>query len=208
MSNKKIAIIGASGHGKVIADIAELNGYLVEFYDDNYPKKIAVEHWPVLGNTADCIENSKRYFGVVVGIGNNVIRKDKILLLQSRNINCPSLIHPSSVISQYSSIALGTIVMAGAIVNAFTNIGEGAIINSNSVVEHDCMIGNFAHICPGVSIAGGCNIEAYAWVGAGSSVKQDICIGESSTIGAGSVVIKNIPTGVTAFGNPAKVLQT
>ena len=30
----KLAILGASGHGKVVADIAELNGYDVVFFDD------------------------------------------------------------------------------------------------------------------------------------------------------------------------------
>jgi acetyltransferase-like isoleucine patch superfamily enzyme len=97
--------------------------------------------------------------------------------------------------------------MAGATVNAFTTIDEGVIINTNSVVEHDCVVREFAHICPGASIAGGCTIGALAWVGIGSSVRQGIIIGEASTLGAGSVVVKNIPAGVTAFGNPAKVLQ-
>ena len=33
----KLAIIGASGHGKVLADIAELTGWEeIDFYDDFY----------------------------------------------------------------------------------------------------------------------------------------------------------------------------
>ena len=33
---KKLTIIGASGHGKVVADIASLNGYEeIEFLDDD-----------------------------------------------------------------------------------------------------------------------------------------------------------------------------
>lgn len=207
MSNKKLAILGASGHGKVVAEIAELNGYQVEFYDDAYPEKTALEHWAVLGNTVDLLNNPEQYIGVAVGIGNNAIRKEKLLLLRAHNIICPTLIHPSSVISQYTSIATGSVVMAGATVNAFTTIDEGVIINTNSVVEHDCVVREFAHICPGASIAGGCTIESLAWVGIGSSVRQGIIIGKASTLGAGSVVVKNIPAGVTAFGNPAKVLQ-
>jgi sugar O-acyltransferase (sialic acid O-acetyltransferase NeuD family) len=207
MSNKKLAILGASGHGKVVAEIAELNGYQVEFYDDVYPQKVALEHWAVKGNSADLLNNSQQYIGVAVGIGNNSIRKEKLLLFMAHNIACLTLIHPSSVISQYSSIGAGSVVMAGATVNAFTTIDEGVIINTNSVVEHDCVVRDFAHICPGASIAGGCTIESLAWVGIGSSVKQGVCIGEASILGAGSVVVKNISAGVTAFGNPAKVLQ-
>ena len=203
---KKLAIVGASGHGKVIADIAEQLGFIVNFYDDAYPSKTYIEHWPIHGTCADLIalnNTSTASSDVVVAIGNNDIRQQKIQLLQQNNFNLITLIHPTAVISQYATIAQGSVVFAGAIINAFANIGIGCIVNTSAIIEHDCAIGDFTHICPNTALAGGVIIGSKSWVGIGSQIKQLIVIGDNCMIGAGSTVIKNIPDNVTAFGSPA-----
>lgn len=203
---KELVIVGASGHGKVIADIAELLGFTVKFYDDAYPSKTHIEHWPIHGTCADLIAvNSTRVVpaDVVVAIGNNTIRKDKALLLQQHGFSLISLIHPTAVISQYAAIAEGTVIFAGAVINAFAKVGVGCIINTAAVVEHDCIISDFTHICPNVALAGGVVVGSKSWVGIGSQVKQLVTIGDNCLIGAGSTVVKNIPDNVTAFGSPA-----
>lgn len=208
---KSLAIVGASGHGKVIADIAEQLGYTVNFYDDAYPRKKHIEHWPIHGTCADLIAlkntDTSGNHDVVVAIGNNEIRKQKIQLLQQNDFNLITLIHPTAVISQYAAIAAGTVVFAGAIINAFANVGAGCIINTAAVVEHDCNIGDFTHICPNTALAGGVIVGSNSWVGIGSQVKQLITIGDNCLIGAGSTVVKNIPDNVTAFGSPAAVIK-
>ncbi|WP_405632924.1 acetyltransferase [Pseudoalteromonas sp. Ld20] len=203
---KKLAIVGASGHGKVIADIAEQLGFTVKFYDDAYPTKTHIEHWSINGTCADLIalnNTSTASSDVVVAIGNNDIRLQKIQLLQQNNFNLITLIHPSAVISQYAVVAMGTVVFAGAVINAFAKVGVGCIINTAAVVEHDCCIGDFTHICPNVALAGGVVVGTQSWVGIGSQVKQLVSIGDKCLIGAGSTVVKNIPDNVTAFGSPA-----
>ncbi|WP_211842150.1 acetyltransferase [Pseudoalteromonas sp. NEC-BIFX-2020_015] len=203
---KTLAIVGASGHGKVIADIAELLGFTVEFYDDAYPTKTHIEHWSINGTCADLIalnNTNSAPSDVVVAIGNNDIRLQKIQLLQQNNFNLITLIHPSAVISQYAVVAMGTVVFAGAVINAFAKIGVGCIINTAAVVEHDCIIDDFTHICPNVALAGGVTIGSKSWIGIGSQIKQLIVVGDNCMIGAGSTVIKNIPDNVIAFGSPA-----
>ena len=204
---KQLAIVGASGHGKVVADIAEQLGFSVGFYDDAYPTKTHIEHWPIHGTCADLIalNNADASFGydVVVAIGNNDIRQQKIQLLQQNNFNLITLIHPAAVISKYAAIAAGTVVFAGVVINAFAKVGAGCIINTGAVVEHDCFIDDFAHICPNVALAGGVIVGSKSWVGIGSQVKQLVSIGNNCLIGAGSTVLKNIPDNVTAFGSPA-----
>ena len=205
MTNK-LAIVGASGHGKVIADIAEQLGFIVNFYDDAYPSKTHIEHWPIHGTCADLIalnNTSTASSDVVVAIGNNDIRQQKIQLLQQNNFNLITLIHPTAVISQYATIAQGSVVFAGAIINAFANIGIGCIVNTSTIIEHDCAIGDFTHICPNTALAGGVIIGSKSWIGIGSQVKQLSTIGNNCLIGAGSTVIKNISDNVTAFGSPA-----
>ena len=209
---KILAIVGASGHGKVIADIAEQLGYIVNFYDDAYPSKKNIEHWPIHGTCADLIAlnntNATLSNDVVVAIGNNEIRQQKIELLQQVNFSLITLIHPTAVISQYAEIADGTVIFAGAVINAFAKVGVGCIINTAAVIEHDSIIGDFTHICPNVALAGGVAVGRKSWVGIGSQVKQLITIGDNCIIGAGSTVVKNIPDNVTAFGSPAVVIKS
>ena len=204
---KELAIVGASGHGKVVADIAEQLGFIVKFYDDAYPNKAYIEHWPIHGTCADLIalnnKNTTLSNDAVVAIGNNEIRQQKIQLLKQNRFNLITLIHPTAVISQYATIAQGSVVFAGAIINAFANIGVGCIVNTSAIIEHDCIIGDFTHICPNVALAGGVTVGSRSWVGIGSQVKQLITIGDNCLIGAGSTVVKNIPDNVTAFGSPA-----
>ena len=200
---KQLAIVGASGHGKVIADIAEQLGFIVKFYDDAHPSKTHIEHWAIHGTCADLIDLNTTPIDVVVAIGNNDIRLQKTQLLQQNNFNLITLIHPTATISQYATIAKGTVVFAGAVINAFAKVGLGCIINTSAVVEHDCNIGDFTHICPNTALAGGVIVGSNSWVGIGSQVKQLITIGDNCLIGAGSTVVKNIPNHVTVFGSPA-----
>lgn len=45
------------------------------------------------------------------------------------------------------------------------------------------------------------------WIGGNSIILPGIKIGENSTIAAGSTVTKDIPSGVLAMGNPARVVR-
>jgi len=203
---KSIAILGASGHGKVIAEIAELSGYQkIVFFDDNKTEKL-FEFWKIQGDTKNLISNLSIFDACIVAIGNNKIRMEKINLLLLNNANIISLIHPLASVSLYSKIQKGSVVMAGAVINPFVNIGISCIINTNSTIEHDCMIGHGVHVSPNVAIAGGVSVGDETWIGIGSSVKQNIKIGSHVILGIGSVLLKNLPNKVTAYGIPAKII--
>ena len=200
-----LAILGASGHGKVLADIAELTGWdQVVFFDDAWPENKVNSVWQIIGNTQDLLENLANYTGVIVAIGNNKIRQQKLKQLQSARAKIITLIHPSAIISKYSEIGIGSVVVAGAVINPDCIIGSGAIINTCSSVGHDCILGDAVHVCPGARLAGGAVVGDRAWVGVGSSVRQLITIGEDAIIGAGSAVVKDVKANATVMGVPAK----
>jgi sugar O-acyltransferase (sialic acid O-acetyltransferase NeuD family) len=201
---KALAILGASGHGKVVADCAGLCGWeQVVFFDDAWPQLQQNGHWPVLGNTNALLDALAQYDGVLVAIGNNRIRQQKLALLRESGAALISLIHPAATVSAFSSVGLGSVVFAGAMINVDARIGEGAIINTCASVDHDCVLGDAVHVSPGAHLAGAVSVGDRSWVGIGAVIRQLITVGEDVTVGAGAVVVKNIEAGRTVFGVPA-----
>lgn len=205
---KTCAVFGASGHGKVIAEIAQLNDYSqIIFFDDRWPELTSLEAWPVVGDSSILKNRAKEFDALVVAIGNNTTRLSKQLLFETAGANIMALIHPRAIISQYASILPGTVVMANAVVNPFSRIGKGCIINTNATIEHDCVLDDGVHVSPNASLAGGVKVGKYAWVGIGSQVKQMTIIGNDVVVGAGSTVLTNIPDSEIVVGSPARILD-
>tara|TARA_R110002095_G_scaffold113855_2_gene99370 strand:- start:6757 stop:7377 length:621 start_codon:yes stop_codon:yes gene_type:complete len=205
---KRLAILGASGHGKVVADTAECCGWQsIEFFDDAWPSLGHNGVWPVEGNTTKLIERLAEFDGVVVAIGNNSIRHAKLLDLQAAGAPMPSLVHPSASVSRYASIGVGSVIFSGVVVNANALVGLGAILNTSCSVDHDCVLGEAVHISPGARLAGGVRVGNHSWVGIGASVRQLICIGMRAMVGAGSAVVSDVPDDVTVAGVPAKRMR-
>ena len=203
----KLAVLGASGHGKVVADTAQACGWKqIDFFDDAWPTRQQNGHWQITGGLAQLLPRLDDYDGVFVAIGNNRIRYGKLTELESAVANIVSLIHPQAVISQYASIGIGTLVLAGVVVNVDTVIGRGVILNTGCSVDHDCVLHDGVHICPGARLAGGVEVGKLSWVGIGSCVRQSLRIGTGVVIGAGAAVVTDIADALTVVGVPARAL--
>ena len=199
---KKLMIIGASGHGKVVADIAEKNEYeKIGFLDDNTSLKECVG-FPVVGKSSDVDKYKDWEF--VVAIGNATVRQQLQNRLERQNYKIAILIHPRAVIGLGVEIGAGTVVMAGVVVNSGTSIGKGCIINTCGSVDHDCVIGDYVHISVGAHLAGTVHVGQSTWVGIGAVISNNIGICDRCMIGAGAVVISNIIEKGIYVGVPAK----
>ncbi len=199
---KKLVIIGASGHGKVIADIAVKVGYEeIRFFDDN-PAKKECGGFPVVGTSRKSVGYMECDF--IVGIGNAHIRKRIQEQLESEGLHITTLIHPSAVVADSAVIQSGTVVMAGVVINPGAKIGKGCIVNTCSSVDHDCMISDYVHVSVGAHVAGMVHIGAHTWIGAGATVSNNISICGDCMIGAGAVVVKDIERKGTYKGVPAR----
>lgn len=202
---KKLAVFGASGHGKVVADAAEKCGWkTIVFFDDAWPTLESNGPWEVCGDTDTLLANLTAFDGIIVSIGNNTTRSRKQIQLMDNGANIVSVIHPSAIVSTYATVGEGTVIFANAVVNASAKVGVGVIINTGSVVEHDCAMGDFSHISPNAVLSGGVIAGKRSWIGAGASVRQMVQIGDAAIVGMGAVVIKNVPAGATVIGSPAK----
>lgn len=200
-----LVIVGASGHGKVIADIAKKVGYTdIVFLDDN-PKVESCGIYKVVGGCKSA--QSYKNADFIVAIGNSKIRRKIQSELIEMGLNIVSLVHPSAVIASNVKIGVGTVVMAGAVINPCSVIGQGAIINTCASVDHDCRIGDYVHVSVGAHVAGTVIIGDNTWVGAGATVSNNIEITNECMIGAGAVVIADITEHGTYVGVPAKKLK-
>lgn len=201
----RLAILGASGHGKVVADTAKLAGWHeVVFFDDAWPKLSQNGPWEVLGDAPALLESLGDFDGFSVAIGDNVIRRRKQQDLIGAGGRPVSLVHPSAVVSEYALIGVGSVIFANVVVNACAVIGEGCIVNTGAVVEHDCFVGDFTHISPNAVLAGGVHVGAESWIGANASIHQMITVGHSTLVGMGAVVVDNVGDGLVVAGVPAR----
>lgn len=200
----KLLIIGASGHGKVVADVAmKMKKWnYVAFLDDNPNIKTSLG-LDVIGSSQD-LEHYIDDFDIFVGVGDNYIRKNIYEKLEAVQATIPKLIHPSSVIGVDVKIDDGTVVMAGTVINSSTNIGKGCIVNTGATIDHDNNIADFVHISPGANLAGTVNIGKCSWIGVGSTVSNNVNIASECIVGAGGVVIKDIKEPGVYVGVPVR----
>ncbi|MFZ3183191.1 MAG: acetyltransferase, partial [Pseudomonas sp.] len=189
---KKLAILGASGHGKVVADTAECCGwYSIEFFDDAWPVRQDNGVWSIVGDTSSLLVRLAEYAGVIVAIGDNHIRQLKLAELQAAGAQLITLLHPAATVSRYAGIGVGSVVFAGVVVNADASVGLGAILNTGCSIDHDCVLGDAVHVSPGARLAGGVRVGDLSWIGIGASVRQRLLIGSRVVVGAGAAVVCN-----------------
>ena len=163
-----LVIVGASGHGKVVADIARRSGYAdIAFLDDN-PAAGSCGNYRVVGSCKEALRYRSSDF--IVAIGNAGVRRKIQTALSELGLHIVSLIHPAAVIASEVKIGTGTVVMAGAVINPCTEIGQGCIINTCASVDHDCRIGDYVHVSVGAHVAGTVIIGDNTWVGDRKSV--------------------------------------
>lgn len=194
---KALRIIGAGGHGRVLADIAEAMGYRdIAFLDAEFPNFVRSGVWDVVGTPSDIDEGE-----YALGIGDNQTRMS---LLETFPGDLITLIHPSATISHHAEIGAGSVICAGAIIGAFAKLGQGCIVNTGSSVDHDCVLSDGVHISPGVRLGGGVFVGAQAWIGIGAVVREYKSIGAGAMIGAGAAIVSDVGKNKRMGGVPAK----
>ena len=194
-----IYIYGASGQGKVIAEI--LTAAKVDF--DAF-----IDDKPLLGFFNKTVASPSiitQDDNLLIAIGDNKTRKlisekwkgNKFLIAQ----------HPSAIISPSATVHEGTVMMANVTINASSYIGKHVIVNTNASIDHDCEISDYVHICPNVALAGNVSVGEGTQVGIGSCVIQGVKIGKWAVIGAGTVIIEDVPDGAVVVGNPGRIVK-
>lgn len=200
---KKLIIIGAGGHGKVVAEAASLSGKYNDicFLDSNFPILVVNN---VVGHSDDYESFISKDAEFIVAVGDCTIRHKISKNLSSHGAELAKIIHPKSYISEAAHVSKGTYIGAFSIINPGASISFNCIINTGAIIEHDCNLQESVHISPGSVLSGNVQVGMKTWIGAGATVINNIKIGSNVIVGAGAVVIRDIPSDRLAMGVPAR----
>jgi maltose O-acetyltransferase len=101
----------------------------------------------------------------------------------------------------------------------FVNFGLVALDVAPIAIGDDCQLGPNVQLLTAyhptepeprrakLEAAAPITIGDNVWLGGGTIVLPGVTIGDDSVVGAGSVVTKDVPAGVLAVGNPARVVR-
>lgn len=209
---KRILIVGAGGHAQVIADILwrahEAGAPLapIGYLDDN-PHLHGEQRLglPILSAIRNI--GSVPHDGVVLGIGDNHVRREIFEYLWQCGEQFVVACHPSAIIAPDVPLGLGTVIAARVVVNPGSWIGSNVILNTGCSVDHHNQIGDHCHIAPGVTLGGDVTIGVGSLIGIGSTVMPQRSIGAESIVGAGALVHASLPARVVATGVPARIIR-
>jgi sugar O-acyltransferase (sialic acid O-acetyltransferase NeuD family) len=195
-----IILQGAGGHARVVIDCAIAQGRTVAcLFEPNgkgelYGIPIRSAYYPQDYADAEA----------VVAIGDNAVRRTLVGMTKHQFTN---IIHPSAMVSGFTTLGQGNVLFHRVVVQAETRIGNHAILNTGVQVDHDCTISDFVHLAPGTILCGNVEVGEGAFVGTGAIVIPGKKIGAWSVVGAGAVVINDVPDGVVVVGNPARIIK-
>ncbi len=205
----QVIVIGAGGHGSVVADALLACGIeVIGFTDSNrHRHDDRLCGLPILGDddqALSCYASAEILLANGIGgVRTTDLRHMVQMRLQGKGWRFATVRHPSAIVSPRTTIAEDAQLLAGSIVQVGAEIGTGSIINTSAVIEHDCSVGSFVHVAPGALLCGNVTIGDHSHIGAGAIVKQSVRLGPNTIVGAGAVVLENF-SGCVLTGIPAR----
>ena len=205
---KRVLILGAGGHGRVVLDILlQTREYDIIGFLDNNPDIHGrrVDGIPVRGGIDDLerIRAESRVGGAIIAIGDNGVRRGLARQMEQTGIELINAVHPSATLAYNATIGRNVVIAAGAVVCANCQIGDSVILNTGCIIDHQTMVGEGSHICPGVRIAGRVKVEPGVFIGIGATVVPKVTLGCEAIVGAGAVVLEDVLPMATVVGVPA-----
>ena len=204
----KILIVGAGGHGQVVADILQAQRVagddvdVIGFVDDD-PELEGQDRLgrPILGNLAAI--TGIWHDAVVLAVGDNTRRACLDQDLRRAGQRFATAQHPSALIAGGTRVGDGSMICARVVVGCCSRVGRGVILNTACTVDHHARLDDFVHVAPGVHLGGDVSIGSRSMVGIGAIVLPGVSIGCGAVVGAGAVVTRDVAAGATVVGVPA-----
>lgn len=199
-----LLILGAGGHGRVVADAALCSGQWARvFASDRDASRCQGEL--IAGVAALPLDVARTQSSCVhVAIGSAAAREK-----EAAGLDAPltTVIHPRAAVSPHASLGDGCFVGAQAVVGPCAVLGRCVIVNHGAVVDHDVSVGDFSHVAPLAALGGGVHVGKRVLIGSGASVRPGLRIGDDVVIGAGAAVCEDLSEPGSYAGVPARRLK-
>ena len=172
MARTRLLMVDAGGHGRSVAEPAELSGQFegVWFLDDSLAAGDTSLGVPVLGPVASMEYHRAVATQAIVAIGNNAVGEKLMQQLAAAGFVFATVVHPRVIVLPSAVLGAGSAVMAGAIVGTEARLGVFAIVNCGAVVDHHVTVEDFGHLGVNPSMAGGAVLGRGAWMQAGAAL--------------------------------------
>jgi UDP-3-O-[3-hydroxymyristoyl] glucosamine N-acyltransferase LpxD len=108
------------------------------------------------------------------------------------------------VIGEHVEIGSNSVVCRGTI--GSTIISNHVKVDDHVFIAHNVRIGERSLVIAGTEISGSVNIGSNCWISPQVTILNKVSIGDGALVGIGSVVIRDVESGTTVAGNPARVL--
>lgn len=195
MSGRPVIVVGAGGHGAVVADALLAEGRTVLGFVDANPE--AVSALPGLGLLgSDESLDPEAGYDLANGIGGTGAggdpgqRRRVQVRLEARGFHFTGVRHPSAFVASHVAVADGVQLLARSVVQTGARIETGVIINTGVIIEHGCRIGAFTHCASGAILCGDVEVGEGSHVGAGAVIRQGVRLEPGVVVGAGAVVLE------------------
>lgn len=206
---------GSAGHAKVLASLIALRGGKVAALFDNNPNTVSALPGVSLHIGRDGftrwreeeLDLSELYGLAAIGGARGLDRLAVHEYFRANGVQIETVVHPHASVCLTAVLGSGSQVLAGAVVAADARLGEACIVNHHAVADHECVLGHGVHLAPGATLCGCVKIGNNVLIGAGAVVLPRVTIGENTIVGAGAVVTRDLPAGVVAMGNPARIIR-
>lgn len=205
---RPLIILSAGGHAVSVANVAFSAGYAVKHFVDKKKIGLNLLGVSIIGDISDLDDLDFYCFGIAVG--DNATRERTYNELQAKyeNLNFPPLVHASAIVSSFTSIGDGTVVMPKAVIGPNSKVGKFCLINTQSSIDHDCVMSDFSSLAPAAVTGGAVQIGLRSAVSIGATIKHGLKIGDDSVVGANSYLNRDLPNNQVAYGTPAKQIRT
>lgn len=209
---KKLVIVGAGGHARVVADLVRVAGSfeVAAFVDELAEQRDGDLYLGARVFAGPTGLERARKSGLdyaLPAFGNNNARLGCMERMRANGFEIVSAVHPSAVVASDVAFGAGTVIVAGAIVNAAARLGDACIVNTGATVDHDCFLADGVHIEPGVHLGGTVRVGRGTTIGIGAVVGKGHKVGAHAHVGAGAVVVRDIPDAAVAWGVPARLVS-
>jgi sugar O-acyltransferase (sialic acid O-acetyltransferase NeuD family) len=210
--NNRLAIIGSSDLGQLIAHHAAVNcGFnVMGYYDDFNKNQINIDGHYILGDVDQIDEDFKlgKFNCLIVAVGYKYMSfRESIFERFKGKIPFSTVIHPSTNIDVTAKIGEGCFILPGCVLDRNVVLQDNVLLNTGCVIAHDSKVFKHSFLSPAVKIAGFTEIGKKCIIGINATIIDNVTIAEEVQVGGGAVVTTNICVKGLYVGVPAKRIK-